>query len=80
MKSIYSAVRTGASNKAVCASSLKGYGHTVLREMSVIKRRKVREKLKIKLRKGNSPRTVDVFAVANDVVNKTHSNIVINVK
>jgi hypothetical protein len=25
MKSVYSAVRTGALNKAVCASSLKGY-------------------------------------------------------
>jgi hypothetical protein len=25
MKSVYSAVRTGALNKAVCASSAKGY-------------------------------------------------------
>ena len=26
MKSVYSAVRTGPLNKAVCASSLEGYG------------------------------------------------------
>jgi hypothetical protein len=28
MKSVYSAVRTGSLNKAVCASSLKGYLRT----------------------------------------------------
>jgi hypothetical protein len=32
MKSVYSAVRTGSLNKAVCASSLKGYLADVWKE------------------------------------------------
>jgi len=35
MKSVYSAVRTGALNKAVCASAVKGYIISCLRDITL---------------------------------------------
>ena len=35
MKSVYSAVWTGALNKAVCASSLKPTGHVMHRQFNI---------------------------------------------
>jgi hypothetical protein len=38
MKSVYSAVRTGPLNKAVCASALNGYFHLITTNKTVFKK------------------------------------------